>query len=288
MKNILVVGASGQLGSEIQFLSHNSSHRFTFADYNVVDITDMVSVKGLFDEKNFDYCINCAAYTAVDKAEAEEEMAFSVNVKGAENLAKACKENNTILIHISTDFVFDGEKNTPYLESDKTNPVSVYGLTKLDGEKAVLEVCPQSIVIRTAWLYSSFGNNFVKTMLKLAETREELGIISDQIGTPTYARDLANAILQIVDSGKDIYGVYHYSNEGVASWYDFAQGIFELSRARIKVNALRTEQYPTPAKRPVFSVMSKQKIKTDYEVEVPYWRDSLKKCLLEDWEGIIG
>ncbi|MEH0158151.1 dTDP-4-dehydrorhamnose reductase [Limibacter armeniacum] len=278
MKKILVTGADGQLGSELKLLAADLPFHFDFTDHTHLDITNAQEVSAYFQKSHYNYCINCAAYTAVDKAESEQDTATKVNVTGASLLAQSCHESGTVLIHISTDFVFDGKNHKPYQETDIAAPISVYGVTKWQGEEAVRNVSDKSFILRTSWLYSTFGGNFVKTMLRLAETRNELSIIADQIGTPTYAADLAKAIMQIIESGATEYGTYHFSNEGVASWYDFAQAIFELKQLPVKVNAIPTEQYPTPARRPHYSVMDKSKIK-QLGVETPYWRDSLKACL---------
>ena len=223
-----------------------------------------------------DYCINCAAYTAVDKAETEVEKAFEINAKGAKNLALVCNAQDAILIHISTDFVFDGNKTEPYTETDVPKPISVYGASKLQGEVEVQKTLKKHFIIRTSWLYSEHGANFMKTMLRLAEIRDEISVVSDQIGTPTYAGDLADVILKIIRSKQQNFGLYHYSNEGVASWYDFAKAIFEASDLKVKTIPIKTEAYPTPAKRPVYSVMDKTKITSILGVETRNWQDSLK------------
>ncbi|MBB6461519.1 dTDP-4-dehydrorhamnose reductase [Flammeovirga kamogawensis] len=278
-KEILVTGARGQLGSELNYLTNTIEAKFTFVDLDELDITNQQAINIFFRERNFTHCINCAAYTAVDKAETDRDIAYKVNVLGVKNLAEVCKENNIVLFHVSTDFVFDGNQITPYSEEIIPSPISVYGETKLEGENEVIKTMTNYFIIRTAWLYSSFGNNFVKTMLRLANEKDELGVIVDQIGTPTYARDLAKAILLIIDQESAAYGVYHYSNEGVASWYDFAQAIFILSKTNIKVNPLHTSAYPTPAKRPKMSVMDKSKFTTSFNITIPYWQSSLIDCL---------
>lgn len=285
MSVILVTGSKGQLGSELSVLARSSHHQFVFADIDELDITNLEQVRKLFSDIVPAYCINCAAYTAVDKAETDEETAKKINVSGPANLAKVCNLFNTILIHISTDFVFDGSKNLPLSEPDEPNPLSVYGATKLEGEKEVLRLNTSSVIIRTSWLYSSFGNNFVKTMIRLGKERDEVKVIADQIGTPTYAADLATAILKIINKFKadstteELFGIYHYSNEGVASWYDFAAAVFEYANIETRLTPIRTEEYPTPAIRPKFSVMDKRKIKESFGVEVDHWRKSVKKCL---------
>jgi dTDP-4-dehydrorhamnose reductase len=278
---VLVTGSNGQLGSEFKNLAHKFTVlEFFFVNSKELDITKSTAVEALFGEHHFTYCINCAAYTAVDKAEEDIENAALVNAIGPANLAKACSKNGTTLIHVSTDFVFDGSNNTPYNEAEPTQPLGVYGQTKLDGELAVQKALKEHFIIRTSWLYSQFGNNFVKTMLRLAEDRDELNVIVDQVGTPTNAVDLAKGIMHIISSQSTAYGVYHFSNEGVASWYDFAITIFELGNKKIKVNAIPTSEYPTPAKRPHYSVLDKTKIK-QLGVDVPYWKEALKQCFKE-------
>ncbi|PQV49645.1 dTDP-4-dehydrorhamnose reductase [Jejuia pallidilutea] len=283
MTNILVTGGNGQLANSIKDLEFNHSDlNFIYTDFLELDICDLNQVKKFFkrQSKTIHYCINCAAYTAVDKAETETKNAFKINVEGAKNLALACLEHNVNLIHISTDFVFDGKSDKPYVETDKANPVSVYGETKLKGELEIKKILENFFIIRTSWLYSEHGNNFMKTMLRLAKDKDVLNIVGDQIGTPTYAKDLAEVIYEIIISKNTEFGVYHYSNEGVASWYDFAKEIFEIKQIRIKVNAINTEDYPTPAKRPKFSVLDKSKVKALLSFEIPHWRDSLKKAIL--------
>lgn len=278
-KNILVTGANGQLGSEIKYLSKFHNINFTFTDIEELDITSMDEIEGFFSSQEFGYIINCAAYTAVDKAEEEKEEADLANHIAVKNLAVMSSKFNAKLIHISTDFVFDGSSSIPFTEEDKTNPVSVYGKTKLAGEKAVLKHGSEVIIIRTSWLYSSFGNNFVKTMIGLTKKRNSIGIVFDQLGTPTYARDLAEAILNIINSQDFLTGVYHYSNEGVASWYDFTKAIVEIAGIKCSIDPIETYQYPTPAKRPAYSILNKAKIKKAYNMEIPYWKTSLEKCI---------
>ncbi|SDX07363.1 dTDP-4-dehydrorhamnose reductase [Lutibacter oricola] len=282
MNNILVTGSNGQLGSELRALELTyPKYHFHFTDYEELDITNHTAVKTYIETANISIIINCAAHTAVDKAESDIEMSTKLNHLAVENFAKIAKENNIKLIHISTDYVFDGTSYIPYTESIKSNPQSVYGNTKLAGEEAIQKINPSnSIIIRTSWVYSSYGNNFVKTMLRLANERKELGVIVDQIGTPTYAKDLAVTLLEIIPqlNNKSIE-IYHYSNEGVCSWYDFSKAIFEIKKFKIKVNAIETSQYPTAAKRPFYSVLNKNKIKKRFQIEIPNWRDSLKECL---------
>ncbi|XOV92871.1 MAG: dTDP-4-dehydrorhamnose reductase [Bacteroidota bacterium] len=279
-KKIIVTGSKGQLGNEFQVLAKTFQEaEFYLVDVDELDITDEVQVKSYFDQVKPTHCINCAAYTAVDKAETDKELCDKINVTGAVNLAKACKEHGATLYHISTDFVFNGKASQPLTEEKATDPICYYGTSKLNGELAIAETTSKHYIIRTSWLYSSFGNNFVKTMLRLAETKTELGVIFDQVGSPTYARDLAKAILDMITSNVEEFGVYHYSNEGVASWYDFTKAIFEYKSIKIPVKPILTEAYPTPAKRPHYSVMDKQKIKSIFDLKIPHWRESLKECL---------
>ena len=283
--NILVTGSNGQLGSEIKDLAANyPSFSFFFMDLPALDICNSSQLDVFFKDKNINAVINCAAYTAVDNAEQDANIAEKVNAIGVLNLVNALKKVDGKLIHISTDYVFDGDHFLPYKESDLVSPIGVYGETKRAGELSVINSDIDWIVIRTSWLYSSYGNNFVKTMLRLGNEKENLGVIFDQVGTPTYARDLAKTCLEILcgDSSVDISkngSLYHYSNEGVASWYDFAIAIMELGNVNCKVNPIQTKDYPTLAKRPQYSVLNKSKIKTDFKIEIPYWRDSLKDCI---------
>ncbi|PHS07675.1 MAG: dTDP-4-dehydrorhamnose reductase [Kordia sp.] len=280
MKRVLVTGANGQLGLCLQEISKlHPTIQFAFSSSKELDITNKESVKIAFETSNYEYCINCAAYTNVDLAESAINKVEEVNVLAVKNLAEVCKLNNTKLIHVSTDFVFDGKSNVPYTEKDETNPLSVYGKTKLDGEKEIQDTLKDFFILRTSWLYSEYANNFMKTMLRLSCERSELGVISDQIGSPTYAKDLARVIVEIIESDSNKYGVYHYSNEGVASWYDFAKAIFDLSNTKIIVNAIPTTAYPTPAERPHYSVLDKSKLKTNLGIEIPYWRASLKEAI---------
>lgn len=279
MKNVLVTGGKGQLATCIKDVQKNlEGYNFIFVDADELDITKEEEIKNFFDTHEIHYCINCAAYTAVDKAEKETQSATLINERGTEYLAKFCKYKNATLIQISTDFVFDGQQSFPYKEEDDTNPLGVYGLTKLKGEKAAI-ITEKHFIIRTSWLYSEHSHNFFKTMLRLGKERDELSVVYDQIGTPTYAGDLAMVILKIIQDNSDSFGIYHYSNEGVASWYDFAKAIFDEAEIEIRLNPIKTEQYPTPAERPNYSVLDKTKIKGELEINIPYWRDSLKKCL---------
>jgi dTDP-4-dehydrorhamnose reductase len=282
MLNVLVTGSHGQLGSEIKALSSHYAYEFFFTDREELDISDKTKIEIFCKENAIDVIINCAAYTAVDKAEDEEEIADAVNRQAVRYLAEISKAYSIKLIHISTDYVFDGTNFKPYTEIDRPGPNNVYGQTKLAGEKAMISVNPAgSIIIRTSWLYSGYGSNFVKTMLRLGKERDRLGVVFDQVGTPTYARDLAEAVLQIlnVDTTRDPVEIYHYSNEGVCSWYDLAKAIFEISGIQCEVNPIETVEYPTPAARPSYSLLNKSKIKKEYNIAIPYWRDSLKECL---------
>lgn len=294
MLNILVAGSNGQLGSEIKELVGSTTSvvpgeakatlpntKFYFTDKKELDISNIGDVRKYIIENNIDTIINCAAYTAVDKAEDEKELANKINHLAVKKLAMLSNEFGLKLIHISTDYVFDGTNFKPYSEDDTTNPQSVYGKTKLDGEKAILESSlKNSIIIRTSWVYSSYGANFVKTMLRLGKEKDELGVIFDQVGTPTYAKDLAKTILEIIpkiDNHK--VKIYNYSNEGVVSWYDFAKEIMRMAKLACKVNPIETKDYPTPAKRPHYSLLNKSKIKSTFDIQIPYWKDGLDDCL---------
>jgi len=278
--NILLTGCNGQLGNEMQRLEADyPQHVWYNTDVQELDITDHDAVRQFVCDNHIDGIVNCAAYTAVDKAEDNEELCTRLNAEAPAYLAEAVGSRGGWLIQISTDYVFDGTKHTPYVEDDDTCPNSVYGKTKLVGEFNVLKLCPQSMIIRTAWLYSTFGNNFVKTMLRLGRERQELGVIFDQIGTPTYAHDLAVAIMTAISKGI-VPGIYHFSNEGVTSWYDFTKAIHRLAGiTTCHVRPLHTSEYPTPAKRPHYSVLDKSKFKQTYAVEVPYWEESLETCV---------
>lgn len=279
----IVIGSNGQLGSEIKALSEGLPIDFKFYDFPEIDITNRAMLLEIIKNDAPKVIVNCAAYTAVDKAETEKDAAFTVNATGVKNLTEVAEAVGAWLIHVSTDYVFDGTSHLPYVETDATNPQSVYGETKLQGEKNATSYS-KGIVIRTAWLYSTFGNNFVKTMLRLGNERESLNVVFDQIGTPTYAHDLAAAILAVADrvnatNDTALAGIYHYSNEGVCSWYDFTHEIFDLEKISCKLSPIESKSYPTPAKRPHFSVLNKQKIKATFGIEVPYWKDSLVECL---------
>ncbi len=307
---ILVTGANGQVGSELRELANNYNHTFFFTDRESLDITCKEAIESFVKKNSFNVIINAAAYTAVDKAEEDYENANKVNHLAVKHLAEIAKERNIKLIHISTDYIFDGKNYRPYNEDDTTNPQGVYGQTKLDGEKAMIAINPKnSIIIRTSWVYSSYGSNFVKTMLRLGKEKEQLGVIFDQVGTPTYARDLALAVLRVMSyelgvmngSEKIIQNsseqsdnparrrtkfktqnsvkIYHYSNEGVCSWYDFAKEIMRMAKLNCQINPIETKEYPTPAKRPHYSLLNKAKIKKEFNIEIPYWRDSLFDCI---------
>ena len=277
---ILVTGSNGQLGKELQELAHlYPAYRFVFASREDLKLHHFGLVENYFVGLKPHYCINCAAYTAVDKAESEHDMAMLVNGEAVGNLAAVCKKFNTKLIHISTDYVFDGESETPYQPDDATGPISMYGISKLKGEELCKKENSDAIIIRTAWVYSEFGNNFVKTMMRLMKERPEIKVVNDQIGAPTYAADLAKAILDIIDAGKWISGIYHYSNTGKISWYDFAVAIKEMIGSSCMVHPIPTSDYPTPAKRPKFSLLDTSKINANFDIQIPEWRESLQQCV---------
>lgn len=281
MKNILVTGSNGQLGSELQSLAsaHDETCRFFFTDVAELDITDRQAVYSFVEQNRISVIVNCAAFTAVDKAESEPERCNLLNHIAPGYLAEAIASVGGTMIQISTDYVFDGTSCKPYKEEDITNPQTVYGRTKLAGEESVIRTCAGSMVIRTAWLYSTYGNNFVKTMLRLGKERDKLGVVADQIGTPTYARDLAKAILTVIEKGIKP-GVYHFTNEGTCSWYDFTKAIHRMEGIEdCEVSPIHTEDYPVPAKRPHYSVLDKTKIKQTYELDIRWWEDALKDCL---------
>jgi dTDP-4-dehydrorhamnose reductase len=278
MNNILVTGGNGQLGSELREIAPNyQDYNFLFTDVKDLDITNHSAVAAFVESNDITVIINCAAYTAVDKAEEQVALADKINHLAVANFAQIAKDNNIKLVHISTDYVFDGTNHKPYVETDIPNPQSVYGQTKLDGELAMQQINPaNSIIIRTSWVYSKFGNNFVKTMLRLAETRDEISVVADQIGTPTNAADLAKAILIMLPQiNNETVELFHYSNEGACSWYDFAKAIFEIEGIHIKVNAIESSQYPTPSSRHYYSVLNKKAIKHIYMLGIPYWKESL-------------
>ena len=281
MKKILIIGGNGQLGNCLNKLSseYTLDYEFHFTDYDTLDITNQKQINEYFSEYEPHYCINVSAYTAVDFAEQEKGKAFAINAEGVRHLTEACAEKGIDLIHISTDYVFDGDTNIPYSEDDFTNPLSVYGASKLGGENLALENNPKTIIIRTSWLYSEFGKNFVKTMLNLFGSKDELNVVADQFGQPTNANDLAEVIMKIISTEEKEYGVFHFSNYPETTWFDFAKKIAELSKSKIKINPISTEQYPTPAKRPMRSTMCLDKIENSYNIEPKYWENSLEECM---------
>lgn len=284
---ILVTGSNGQLGNELQFWKNSYSNlEITFTDVAELNITKNDDVDKFITKGKYNFIINCAAYTAVDKAESDRDKAFLLNTIAVDFLVDAALKIGATLIHVSTDYVFDGEHSIPYKEEDRTFPQSVYGNTKHEGEKLILFSAVDALIIRTSWLYSTYGNNFVKTMLRLGQEKDEINVVFDQIGTPTYARDLAKAILDIAtkhkqNTTKTEREIYHYTNEGVASWYDFASEIFRQQNLKCKINAVDSSAFPTPAKRPNFSVLDKGKIKANFGIEIPHWVDSLKQMLVD-------
>lgn len=281
MQNILITGKNGQLGNELQSIASSyPQYKFLYTDIEELDITDTKLVNDFFKAYKPAICINAAAYTAVDKAETEKAVAFKVNARAVKILAKACNHYNTKFIHVSTDYVFNGLATSPYKEDSATDPVNYYGFTKLMSEEFAFAECPSAITIRTSWVYSTFGNNFVKTMLRLMKEKDSLNVVSDQFGSPTYAADLAEAILKIATSKqKNVEGIYHFSNDGVISWFDFAVAIKEISESNCKVNPIPTSAYPTPAKRPAYSGFDKNKIQEVFRIELKEWRVSLEKCI---------
>ncbi len=280
MKKILVTGANGQLGSEMKAIAGNlSSYEFVFATREDFSLEDSFYISEYLEKLQPEYIVNCAAYTAVDKAETERSTAETVNHTAVEAMAKWCHKNNAKFLHISTDYVFDGNSAKALNENAAVAPINFYGESKLRGEEAAMRDNPTSIIIRTAWVYSEFGNNFVKTMMKLMSDRDSLNIVNDQIGSPTYAGDLAKAILKIIDSGVWHPGIYHYSNKGEISWFDFAEDIKEIANLNCKLTGIPTTQYPTPAKRPAYSLLNTEKISDIYQVEIPFYKDSLQKVI---------
>lgn len=278
--NILITGCNGQLGNEMQLLEKvNTQHQYFNTDVAQLDITNPEAIEEFVNNNAIDIIVNCAAFTAVDKAESSQELCHLLNAKAPEYLAAAVAKRGGYLVQVSTDYVFDGTNHTPYTEDEATCPNSVYGSTKLEGEKLAMAACANTMIIRTAWLYSTFGNNFVKTMIRLGQEKPELGVIFDQIGTPTYAGDLAAAIMAAINHGI-VPGIYHFSNEGVISWYDFTKAIHRIAGiTSCHVKPLHTTEYPTPAARPHYSVLDKTKIKQTYGIEIPYWEESLEKCV---------
>ena len=278
--NILITGCQGQLGSELKALATPSDFcRYFFTDINELDITDARAVNQFVQENQIDVVVNCAAYTAVDKAESDLGLCERLNAIAPQYLAEAIEKRGGTLVHVSTDYVFDGKGFQPYKEDAPTNPLTVYGRTKLEGERKAMQACKRTVVVRTAWLYSTYGNNFVQTILRLAHEKEVLGVVADQIGTPTYARDLARTILQIIAKGIRP-GIFHFTNEGTCSWYDFAYAIVRFAGIdRCQIKPLLTANYPTPAQRPHYSVLDKTKIKEVYDIDIAHWTESLKDCL---------
>jgi len=282
MKKTAVLGAKGQLGTCLKKVAPEFPHlKLVFLSSSDLDITDADAVKDYFSGGDYGFCINCAAYTNVDGAEDEIEKAYKVNAEAPKILAEICDKHQIKLIHVSTDFVFDGSKHTPYKETDDTNPIGVYGKSKLEGEKAIHQATDKFFIIRTSWLYSEFGKNFMKTMISLSQKRDELSVVSDQIGTPTYAVDLARVVLKIIIENSDKYGVYHYSNKGTISWFDFASKIFELQSIPIDLSPIATEDYPTKAQRPLYSVLDKSKIVENFDISIPNWEKRLQEALKE-------
>lgn len=279
--NILVTGANGQLGNECRTLAgKHADVNFVFTDIAELSITDEAAVNEMFSKNKFDYCINAAAYTAVDAAETDVETSRAINATAVGYLAKACSKYNCRFIHVSTDYVFDGEKENGYTEDDNTSPINVYGVTKLEGEKLAFQYQPESIVIRTSWVYSFHGKNFVKTMMRLMQEKPEINVVADQIGKPTYAADLADAIFNIIfSSGSFVPGIYNYSNKGVISWFDFAVAIKEIGGYACQVNPIPSSAYPVPAKRPHYSILITDKIESTYGISIPEWKESLEKCM---------
>lgn len=277
---VLVTGCYGQLGNSLKReFDTDPSIEAVYTDYDSLDITNRDAVSKFLEENKFDVVVNCAAYTAVDRAETDDLKASALNTRAVGNIGEAAAKAGTKVVHISTDYVFSGQGFRPYEENDEPYPQGIYGRTKLEGEGLLSSFCRDALIIRTAWLYSEFGNNFVKTMLRLGEESPEIKVVCDQIGTPTYAGDLAAAIHAVITHPDWKPGIYHYSDEGAASWYDFAKSIFEIAGKDVKVTPVPTSEYPTPAKRPYYSVLSKGKIKRTYGIEIPYWRDSLAKCM---------
>ncbi|WP_417201011.1 dTDP-4-dehydrorhamnose reductase [Bizionia sp.] len=284
---VLITGSNGQLGKTVFALHQGNNYKalnFTFTTKATLDISNQEQVDRHFQSNNFNYCINCAAYTAVDRAEEEKEEAFLINAIGARNLAEACKKYGVILIHISTDFVFDGSKKEPYSETDIPNPINVYGASKLQGERNIQSILENYFIIRTSWLYSEFGNNFVKTMLRLGAEKEELHVVNDQIGSPTYAQDLVGVVLEIIISGNKKFGLYHFSNKGAISWFEFAQAVFKLGQISIKLNSIQTKNYPTPARRPKNSVLESSKIETAFKISTADWKNGLHQVIAKYYE----
>lgn len=277
---ILITGANGQLGTELhEILEREFPGQTLYTDVQELDLTNAKAVDSYVANNEITHIVNCAAYTAVDRAEEEKMLCAAVNTDAVKNLAMAADANGAKIIHISTDYVFDGTNHRPYRESDKVNPISQYGTTKRKGETLLLALAPQALIIRTAWLYSAHGNNFVKTMLRLADSQPEIKVVCDQIGTPTFARDLARAVVKVLQSHQWVPGIYHFTDEGAASWYDFAKAIFRIAGKDVKVTPIPTEDYPTPASRPSYSILDRTRIKATYGIEIPHWEEALADCL---------
>ncbi len=277
---VLVTGANGQLGSALQQQAATSTHQFVFATRAMLPIENEAAVQAFFNQHHFDICINCAAYTAVDKAEAESETAMLINSHGVANIAKACQLHHTALIHISTDYVFDGKGIAPYTEDQPTAPVNAYGISKHEGEQMALQFCKRTIIIRTAWVYAAHGHNFLLTMLRLMKEKVQLNVVNDQLGCPTYANDLADALLHIISTPlENQWGIYHYCNSGVTTWYDFAAAISRMTGSSCQINPIPASAYPTPAQRPAYSVLNTSKIQNRFALTIPAWEDGLERCL---------
>lgn len=277
---LLITGSNGQLGNEIRVISSNfPQHQFFFTDVAELDITDIAAIENFVSAYKIDAIINCAAYTAVDKAEDDVDLCYKINRDAAKNLGKVAQKFGLKMIHVSTDYVFDGTNHIPYTEEMPVKPLGVYGQSKLEGEQVLQQNCADAVIVRTSWLYSSFGNNFVKTMLKLGSERDELNVIFDQVGTPTYAGDLADALLKIISSEKIIPGIYHFSDEGVCSWYDFTKAIHKIAQIHCNVKPIESKDFPAKVTRPHYSVLNKAKIKSTYGIQIPHWEESLIKCV---------
>ncbi|MEA4976547.1 MAG: dTDP-4-dehydrorhamnose reductase [Paludibacter sp.] len=280
MQTVLVTGSKGQLGNEVQVLASSyPQFEFIFTDVEELDICDRKAVENYFAKRKIDVLLNCAAYTAVDKAEEDVELCYRINENAVGNLGEVAAQYGTKMVHVSTDYVFDGTNYLPYTEDRPVCPATVYGKSKLAGEQLLMDVCPAAVIVRTSWLYSSFGNNFVKTMIKLGRERDTLNVIFDQVGTPTYAADLADALLQVISADKFIPGVYHYSNEGVCSWYDFTITIHQIAGIDCRVLPIESKDYPAKTPRPHYSVLNKKKIKSNYNIQIPHWEDGLRRCM---------
>lgn len=280
MQTVLVTGSKGQLGNEVQVLAPSySQFEFIFTDVEELDICDRKAVENYFAKRKIDVLLNCAAYTAVDKAEEDVELCYRINEKAVGILGEIAAEYGTRVVHVSTDYVFDGTSYRPYTEDMPVCPATVYGKSKLAGEQLLMDACPAAVIVRTSWLYSSFGNNFVKTMMRLGKERGTLNVIFDQVGTPTYAADLADTLLQIISADKFVPGIYHYSNEGVCSWYDFTISIHKMAGINCRVLPIESKDYPAKTPRPHYSVLNKNKIKSNYNIQISHWEDGLRRCM---------